>query len=104
MQEPFNAVARPAFYQAWRPALGHLRASGSNEVFDSGTLGSERFMHTSDFFDAPISHHSLERKNMTGRCTVNRATRPRGIVRDHSTKRRSRARCYIRTETKSVTP
>ena len=89
IQEPFNAVAWPAFYQSRRPALCHLRPSCLNEVFDSSTLGSERFMHTSDFFDAPIGHHRLERKNMTGRCTVNRATRPRGIVRDHSTKCRS---------------
>src|SRR6266542_987606 len=88
-QKPFDAVTGPAFYQARRPALDHFRASCTNKILDSGTLGSERFMHGSDFFDAAIGHHGLERKNMIGGCAVNRTTRAGGIVRDHSAKCRS---------------
>ena len=63
---------------------------GTRLVFvDSRALGSERFMREPDFFDAPIGHHGLERKNMIGGCTVNRATRAGRVVRNHSSKCRS---------------
>ena len=39
---------------------------------------------------------------MIGGCAVNRDARARGIVRDHSAKRRARARRDIRTETETV--
>src|SRR6266403_2454132 len=52
--------------------------------------------------NATVGHYDFQGNDVVGCCAVNRATRAGGIVGDHSAQRGARARCHIRSETKTV--
>ena len=101
-KESFDPVAWPPFYKARRPTFRHLGARCSDNLLNRRALRIERFMSRADFFDTTVSHYNLKRNDVIGCRSVNRASRTRGIVGDHASECRARARCHIRAETKSV--
>ena len=101
-QETIQAVARPAFQQAWGKLLFNRGGLVANAPGEKPALGGQGFPQRAGLLDAPVGEDDFEGENVIVRDAVNRHMGAGGVVGDHAAQSGARTGGHIGSETEAA--
>ncbi len=97
-----KAVAGTVFQQAGRHVFGNLERVKINQVGNEFALLWKRVATRANGHEVAVGQHNFKLANVRGCRAVVRCVRAAGIVRDHSTQRRTRTSSNVRAKSETM--